>query len=119
MERILITDLKAFAVIGVRGRERKHRQRIVINLSLECDLEEAARADDLSKTVDYSWLAERVLVEVKGSRFYLLEALADSIAGICLEHPLVKRVEVSVAKPGALSRAKAACIEMVRERNDS
>ena len=54
---------------------------------------------------------------VEGSHFYLIEALAEEIAKICLEEEKVKAVRVILRKPHALRFAKNVGVEIYREKS--
>lgn len=102
MDQIHIWRLKLNVVIGVYPRERKAPQAVIVELALHMDLQAAGRSDRLADTIDYAALIARVRKAVAKSRFKLLEALAERLAGLCLREPRVAAVDVSVAKPGAL-----------------
>ena len=51
---------------------------------------------------------------VKNSSYFLIERLADHIAGICLNNPLIKKVTVRVDKPFALTYARTVSVEITR-----
>lgn len=116
MDRILIKDLMLRCVIGVNAEERRERQDVVINITLETDLSKAGHSDTLADTVDYKALKKRVLKLVESSQFLLVEALAENIARLALEDPRVTRATVRVEKPGALRFARSVGVEIVRER---
>jgi dihydroneopterin aldolase len=117
-DRILVQDLRLSCIIGVRERERTTAQEVVINLALYADLQAPGKSDRLEDTVDYSALVRRVESRVEGSSFGLIEALASAIAEACLEDPGVQSVTVRVDKPAALPRARAAAVEIHRDRED-
>ena len=102
MDQINIRQLKLNAVIGVYPRERKAPQALIMDLTLHTDLQESGRSDQLSDTVDYAALVERVRKAAANSHFKLLEALAEHIADLCLREPRIAAVDVTAAKPGAL-----------------
>ncbi len=87
--------------------------RFEVDVSMSVDVDEAARADDISKTVDYERVYQHVQAIVIGHRFYLIERLALLIARkILAEHSEVDSVEVTVRKPnppvgGPCDRAEA------------
>ncbi len=66
--------------------------------------------------VDYRAVKKCILSEVEQSQYYLVEALAERIAGICLENPGVQRAQVTVEKPSALRFARSVGVEITRER---
>ncbi len=116
MDRILIRDLRARCIIGVRDEERRQKQDVVINLSLRVDLRAAGRSDRLEDSTDYSSLKKKILAHVEESRYQLVEALAEAVAGICLREPAVRGVRVRVEKPGALRFARSVGVEVVRRK---
>jgi FolB domain-containing protein len=116
MDRILISDLLVRCIIGVRDEERREKQDVVINLSLFADLAKPGKSDRIEDAVDYSAVKKRVLRMAEHSQFYLVEALAEAIAKICLEPPAVTRALVRVEKPSALRFARSVGVEIMREK---
>ncbi len=118
MDRIIISDLLVRSIIGVRDEERRDKQDVLINLSLDVDLRKAGRSDRLADSVDYRDLNKKILRMVEGSTFHLVEALAQAVADICLENPAVREVRVRVEKPGALRFSRSVGVEITRQRAD-
>lgn len=116
MDRILISDLAVRCIIGVNEEERRERQDVVINLAIYADLRKAGQSDRFEDAVDYSAIKKRIVSMVENSRYYLVEAMAEAIAKICLDHPAVTKVQVRVDKPGALRFARSVGVEITRER---
>ncbi len=115
-DRILIGDLLVRCVLGINESERREKQDVVINLAILTDLRKSGKSDRIEDTVDYRALKKRILAMAEASHFFLEEALAEAVAGLCLEHPLVRRVEVRVEKPNALRFARTVAVEIVRSR---
>jgi D-erythro-7,8-dihydroneopterin triphosphate epimerase len=116
MDRIIITDLQARCIIGVNEDERREQQDVTINLSLYGDFRTPGRTDRFEDAVDYRAIKKRVLRLVENSSFFLLEALTEAVADVCLEMPGVMKVQVRVDKPSALRFARSVGVEIVRER---
>ncbi len=116
MDRIFLTGLSADAVIGIFDWEREIRQRVEIDLDLSVDVAAAARSDTVADTLDYKSVAKRVLAYVDGSRFRLVEALAEGIAQLVLAEFPVARVRVAVHKPGAIRHARDVGVVIERAR---
>lgn len=116
MDKIHIRDLGLRCIIGVYEDERRERQDIVINLTLEGDFTKACASDDIADALDYKALKKRVVQVVEGSSYQLIEALADTIAATCLENGRVQRATVTVDKPGALRFARSVAVEITRSR---
>ena len=115
-DRIIISGLSARCVIGVWEEERREKQDVVIDLTVETDLRKAARTDNFRDALDYRALKKNVLRLVESSTYRLLEALAEAIAVVCLQEPKVEAVTVKVEKPSALRFAKSVGVEVARSR---
>lgn len=98
-DRIEIRGLRVFGRHGVFAFERDEGQVFVVDATLELDLSRAARSDALGDTVDYGALAGRLADAIGATRFDLVEALADHLAGLVLAEPGVHAVTVRVGKP--------------------
>jgi FolB domain-containing protein len=113
-DRIEIKDLRLHCIIGTNEEERHQAQDVLLNLTLFTDTRRAGQTDDLADTVNYQTLTERLAEHVERSHYFLLEALAASIAHLCLAEAGVERVIVQVEKPGALRRARSAGVVIER-----
>lgn len=118
LDQILIRDLQFRCIVGVDQDERRDKQDVVARITLHVDLRKAGRTDAIEDTVDYRALKKEILSMAEDSRFHLIEALAESIAKICLTRDRVSRVEVIVEKPGALRFARMVGVRIVRSRDD-
>jgi D-erythro-7,8-dihydroneopterin triphosphate epimerase len=117
-DRIVIEDLRLRTVIGINGEERRDRQDVIINIVLYVETRVAGRSDKIDDApLNYRDLTKRVIAAVEESSFHLIERLAEEVADICLEDKGVEKVQVSVAKPGALRFATSVGIVIERERN--
>ena len=117
MDRIFIRDLALRCIIGIYPEERREKQDVIINVAMECDLGKAGRSDDLKDTVDYKSIKKAILKLVERSHFQLIESLAENIADIALADEKVRRVSVTIDKPGALRFAKSSAVEITRSRD--
>ena len=117
-DRIFIRDLLIRCIIGVDAQERQEKQDVFVHLTLDVDLRRAGRTDAIENTVDYKVLKKQILHMAENSRFRLIEALAQGIADECLKEGRVRRVQVTVEKPGALRFARTVGVEIIRSRSD-
>jgi dihydroneopterin aldolase len=117
-DRIVLTGLRGFGRHGVFAFEREGGQEFVVDVALTLDVAAAAASDEVSDTVDYGELAQRLLAVVEGEPVCLLETLATRLADVCLAEPRVDRAEVTVHKPEAPIPAVFAdlAVTVVRER---
>lgn len=116
-DRIFIRDLLIRCIIGVDEPERREKQNVVAQITLQIDLRKAGRTDALTDSVDYSALKKQILQVAENSKFRLIEALAQRIADECIKQERVECVEVILEKPGALRFARTVGVEIVRCRN--
>lgn len=83
-DRIELRGLRLAAVVGVLPHERTTAQPLELDLDVVVDLAAAGGSDDLADTVDYGALCQAVDDTVSGSRYGLLEALAEAVAATVL-----------------------------------
>lgn len=100
-DRITLTGLRVHGRHGLFEQERRDGQEFVVDAELEIATEAAAKSDDLSDTVDYGDLAQRLAAVVSGEPVNLLETLAARLADECLADPRVAGATVTVHKPQA------------------
>lgn len=104
MDEIKIKDLEIFANHGVFEEEKKLGQKFLVTISLFLDVRQAARGDDLKKSIHYGEVSGHVTEWMCDHTFGLLESVAQ---GLCEELLLVyeaqglREVEVTVKKPWA------------------
>jgi D-erythro-7,8-dihydroneopterin triphosphate epimerase len=115
-DQIFVKDLLLRAIIGINDEERRNRQDVLINLTLDADTRPAGASDDVGQTVNYRTLTKRIIEMVEGSQFYLVEKMAAEIAAICLADPRITRAAVTVEKPGALRFARSVGVHIERTR---
>lgn len=113
---IHLRGVKAQCVLGVHPAERGKERPVWMDISLECDTKRAAKSDRLADTLDYESIESEVVAAAKRGRFRLVEALAESVAAVCLEHPRVSAVRVVAEKPKALPLTQSVAVEILRRK---
>jgi len=116
MAKVQITDLTLRTIIGTNDWERKTKQDILINVTLEYDSSKSRRSDNLKDAIDYKKLTKRIIRDVENSRFFLLEALAGFVLKIIMEEKRIKRAAVRIDKPQALRFAKSVSVTLESKR---
>ena len=114
LDRIHINELKTRTIVGFNDWERKKKQDVSLSITLHADLAKACQSDQVSDTVDYKKIKNRVLEMVEKSQFQLIERMAEAVAALCLEEPEVFRVDVTVDKLSALRFARSVAVEITR-----
>jgi dihydroneopterin aldolase len=97
---IRIRNAVFYAYHGVASDEQNLGGNFEIDVELRADLSAALESDDLKRTVDYEAVYGMIHQIVTSKKYFLLEALANTIAkGIMRAWPVVDSVTVHVRKP--------------------
>lgn len=100
MDKMIIDEMEFYGYHGVFPEENKLGQTFIVSLTLSLDLEEAGLTDDLTKTVDYAAVYDRVKSIVQGEPVKLIETVAQRIASDLLTvYTQIEEVAVKVRKP--------------------
>jgi dihydroneopterin aldolase len=98
MDVIHICDLEVSYRVGVPDTERATPQRLLLDIKLFADFADAAARDDLSKTIDYFAVTQRLLTLGDGRQWKLIEKLAEDIASTLLVEFSATQVRVEIKK---------------------
>lgn len=97
---IRIKNATFYAYHGTMQDEQNLGGKFEVDLEMHCDLSEAEASDSLKRTVDYEKVYASIQKTVLEKKYYLLEALGNTIAKKLLqEFPQVSRIVVKVRKP--------------------
>lgn len=100
MDSIHLKGMRFYGYHGVFAEETRLGQHFVVSTALYLDVSEAGKRDDLTLTVNYAHVYERIKAIVQEERFLLIEALAERIASVLLDtYTIVKQISVEVVKP--------------------
>src|SRR5579871_1833928 len=98
MDTITIADLEVSYHVGVPDAERAKPQRLLITVEMELNLSAAAAFDDLTRTVDYYAVSQRLLQYGDDKNWKLIEKVAEDIACMLLADFKIRSVTVEVKK---------------------
>ena len=98
MSKIAIVDLEVFYHVGVPDEERAQAQRLLLTVEMEHDFSQAAQTDDLTHTINYYAVTQRLLKLGEGRSWKLIETLASDIAQLVLAEFQATAVTVEVKK---------------------
>ena len=118
MDIVIIKNLLARGIIGIRDWERKRTQDILINITLHTDTRQAAITDDIDDCADYSEITKKVRAHAESAGRFTVEALANDLAALCLQENNVLKATIRVEKPGAVRFAEAVGVEIERIRDE-
>jgi 7,8-dihydroneopterin aldolase/epimerase/oxygenase len=96
---IRIKNAVFYAYHGAFKDEQNLGGRFEVDIDIYCDFKDAARSDDLKRTVDYEKVYAVVKQLVEENKYYLIESLGYKIAdGILENFKRVQKVQVRVRK---------------------
>ena len=117
MDKIHIKDLEIIGFHGAIPEEKVLGQKFVLSVELDVDLRQAGKNDDLTKTVHYGELAQKVEEEFTKTSYDLIEKAAEEICEfVLLNYPLVKKVKLLLKKPWAPTRKHVEYVAVEIER---
>ena len=116
MDSLFLEGLEVPCRVGCSDPERATPQSLRVAVRLFCPgLRDAGIADDLERTVDYR-LAGELIDAVQGREYLLIERVAEVLAEVALQNPLVDHVTVSVRKRPPVQGLEWAGVEITRGR---
>lgn len=98
MSEILIAGLRVKTRIGVPDEERTTPQEVEIDIRIQPRRSFQEMGDDLSNTIDYARVCERISCLADARPRRLIETLADETARLILEEFEAQSVEVELKK---------------------
>jgi dihydroneopterin aldolase len=116
-DRIELRGLKVRGHHGVFDHERRDGQDFLVDVTVWMDLAAAAVSDDLTDTLHYGVLAQRVAAIVGGEPYNLIEAVAGRVADDVMTDVRVQAVEVVLHKPQAPIPLEFADVSVVVRRS--
>ena len=91
-----------YAYHGVLSDEQSLGGKFEVDVELHCDLTQGAHTDSLKQTVNYERVYDAIKQLVLGKKYFLIEALAETIAnGLLKGFKKIDKVVVRVRKPSA------------------
>ena len=117
LAEIIIDQLEVSTIIGIHPHERETKQTLHVSLSLKYDIKQAALHDCIDDALDYDQLSKKITHFLENSSFFLIEACADKLANLILEHSIIEQVSLFLYKPSAIKNAKRVGIKLLKQQN--
>ena len=106
--KIFINNLILIASIGVYEKEKKNKQKIIVNLEILLTNNTEPLSDNLEETQDYSQFRKCVTDIVQSEHFDLLEILTKKIYAAISKNRFVLGVKVNISKPDIFDNCEVA-----------
>ncbi len=105
--KLELNGIDVDCIIGERPDERTHPQRLRIDVILTVG-DRASETDELSDTVDYATLTERIRETLIAAKCKMIERAAKAVVDLCLADGKVSAAKVRVTKSGAIPHLESA-----------
>ena len=105
MDIVFLRGLRIETTIGIYDWEKQIKQPVVLDLEMGADVAKGAATDRIEDALDYKRVSKRLKEFVSGSRFELVETLAERCAVLLREEFGIPWLRLSVNKIGAVTDA--------------
>jgi len=117
LDIIFLHGLECRCVIGLWDWEKQIKQTLRFDIDLGTDVRQSAKTDKLEDTLNYKAIAQRVITYCEESRFELIEALIEGVAGVILDEFDVRWVKVRLDKGGVVKGVRSVGIQIERSKD--
>ncbi|SER53347.1 D-erythro-7,8-dihydroneopterin triphosphate epimerase [Nitrosomonas sp. Nm51] len=117
MAIIRIKNLLLRTYIGFNEEEINKLQDVIINATIEVDLNQAIVHDSVDHSYNYKTVTKNIIALVQAHQFKMLEKLTQSILDEIMKNKNVRFARVEVDKPHALRFAESVSVELETRRD--
>jgi len=114
MDKIIIKNAEFICDIGIYKEEKEKKQKIILDLTLFYDIEEAINTDSIDSTINYKEVIDLTKKVVEKKHYELIENLSENICNEILDKFKLEKIILKVKKPKALKNAEYAAVEIIR-----
>ncbi|MDP7036931.1 MAG: dihydroneopterin aldolase [Candidatus Marinimicrobia bacterium] len=119
MDVIRLENMQFYGYHGVSEMERELGGKFEVDLEMFFPLKKAGNSDRIEDTLDYEAAYKLVQSCVVRKKYFLLEALAETIIDTCMKTFSVHRIVVRVRKPNAPIKGVLEHVEIECDRSRS
>ena len=119
MDAIIIEGLKVDTVVGCFNWERQIIQPLMLDLTLQTNLEQASNSDELEDTMNYAEICEISAKVIQEAQPKLIEHAAKLvISALFTQFSAMESIIITIRKPAIIPQANSVGIRLERHRND-
>ena len=119
MDAIIIEGLKVDTVVGCFNWERQIIQPLMLDLTIQTNLEQASNSDELADTLNYAEICEISAKVIQDAAPKLIEHAAKLVLNaLFTTFPAIESIMISIRKPAIIPQANSVGIRLERHRND-
>ena len=116
MDVIRLNKMLFYGYHGVSDSEKELGGKFEVDLEMYRSLEKPGESDNLSDTIDYEAAYKVVDLCMHNKKYFLIEALAETICKTLLNKFFINRVKVRVRKPNAPVKGVLEFVEVELDR---
>lgn len=115
---ITISNLEVFAYHGVLKEENSLGQKFLVSAKMFTEIKEAAKEDDITKSINYADVCKSIEAFLKENTFKLIETTADRLAEHLLrKYHRIETIVVEIKKPWAPILMTLDTVSVIVERS--
>jgi len=114
MDKVFIKGLHIQTTIGFFQWEKEIKQTLVIDVAMAWDTAQAAKNDELAKTLDYAEISIAIEAFANENPVDLLETLAERMAAFLMSKFHIPWLQLTIGKPGAIHNTTTVGVEIER-----
>ena len=119
MDAIIIEGLKVDTVVGCFNWERQIIQPLMLDLTLQTNLEQASNSDELEDTMNYAEICEISAKVIQEAQPKLIEHAAKLVVNaLFTQFSAIESIIITIRKPVIIPQANSVGIRLERHRND-
>ena len=116
LAEVFVDEFKTMAIIGCNPEERVKKQPLLISFAYQYDISQASKTDQVDFAIDYDDLCKKITQFIDGSRFHLIETLADRLIDFIFDQTSILKISLFVYKPDAIDAAKRVGVKLQRDK---
>lgn len=119
MDAIIIEGLKVDTVVGCFNWERQIIQPLMLDLTLQTNLEQASNSDELEDTMNYAEICEISAKVIQEAQPKLIEHAAKLVINaLFTQFSAIESIIITIRKPAIIPQANSVGIRLERHRKD-
>ena len=119
MDVIRLEKMQFYGYHGVSELEKELGGKFEVDLEMFFPLQKSGKSDRIEDTLDYEAAYKLVQSCVRQEKYFLLEALAETIVETCMKTFPIHRIVVRVRKPNAPVKGVLEYVEVECDRSRS
>ena len=114
--KVFIKNLILNVFIGIHNFEKKKKQRVRFNIEVVTNPYIKPSNKDLSTSLNYEDLINKLKLLIKKQHYELIEDLAENMFEISFQNRLVKKINIKIEKLDIIKNSESVGIEFSKSK---